>query len=229
MGKSDDLSEFDKGQIVIPQRLRKNISKRHDCAALEDVRVYINFTGSECVKAVFGKMFRSELIAIRRGLQYACETEVQFQDAWILTDSRASIHHLSNWTSIRDQTSLDILHLLDRISSNHRIHFQWVTSPVGIYGNEKADFLAGTAAEEEVNPVGYLTFSELSFLKEIPDCLLALYQRPFKSSLFSPGPEDISTVPLVLIRARLTCPHLDLLGFQKGRGPFGLSSVLRLS
>ncbi|GFV91661.1 hypothetical protein TNCV_4762261 [Trichonephila clavipes] len=66
----------------------------------------------------------SELIAIRRGIQYACETEVQFQNVWILTDSRASVQHLSNWTSIGDQTSLDIL--------------KWVPSYVGIDGNEKA-------------------------------------------------------------------------------------------
>ncbi|GFU64002.1 RNase H domain-containing protein [Trichonephila clavipes] len=102
-----------------------------------------------------------------RGLQYACETEVQFQDVWILTDSRASVQSLSNWTSIGNQTSLDILNLIDRISSNHCVHFQQVPSHVGIDGNEKADFLARTAAEEEVSPVGYLTFSELSSLKKI--------------------------------------------------------------
>ncbi|GFX08626.1 hypothetical protein TNCV_4171251 [Trichonephila clavipes] len=47
-----------------------------------------------------------------------------------------------------DETSLDILNLLDRISSNHCVHFQWVPSHVGIHGNEKTDFLARTAAEE---------------------------------------------------------------------------------
>ncbi|GFW88680.1 putative RNA-directed DNA polymerase from transposon BS [Trichonephila clavipes] len=69
----------------------------------------------------FGSVFRSELITIRRVLQFACETEGQFQDVRILTDSRASVQHLSNWTSIGDQICLDIL--LGWISSNHRVHF----------------------------------------------------------------------------------------------------------
>ncbi|GFS55885.1 hypothetical protein TNCV_2924641 [Trichonephila clavipes] len=54
-------------------------------------------------------------------------------------------------------------------------------------------------------------------------------ERPYKISLFSPGSEDISRVPPVLFRARLPCPHLNLLGFQRGRGPSGPSSVFGLS
>ncbi|GFT75734.1 hypothetical protein TNCV_3125341 [Trichonephila clavipes] len=42
-----------------------------------------------------------------------------------------------------------------------------VSSHVGIDGNEKADFLARNAAEEEVILTGYLTFSELSSLTKI--------------------------------------------------------------
>ncbi|GFW73377.1 hypothetical protein TNCV_2800411 [Trichonephila clavipes] len=38
---------------------------------------------------------------------------------------------------------------------------------MGINGNEKADFLARTAVEEEVSPTGTLTFSELSSVKKI--------------------------------------------------------------
>ncbi|GFV47088.1 hypothetical protein TNCV_197831 [Trichonephila clavipes] len=38
---------------------------------------------------------------------------------------------------------------------------------VKIDGNEKANFLQRTAAEEEVSPTGSITFSELSFLKKI--------------------------------------------------------------
>ncbi|GFV45798.1 RNase H domain-containing protein [Trichonephila clavipes] len=92
---------------------------------------------------VFCSVFRLKLTAIRRGLQYACETEVQFQDAWILTDSRASVQHLSNWTSIGDQTSLDILNLLNRISFNHRVHFQWAPSHVGLMVMRKPISLPG--------------------------------------------------------------------------------------
>ncbi|GFV31134.1 uncharacterized protein TNCV_4314591 [Trichonephila clavipes] len=55
-----------------------------------------------------------------------------FHDVSILTDSHASIQHLFNRTSLGEQTSLDILNLIDRISPNHSEHFQWVPSPVGI-------------------------------------------------------------------------------------------------
>ncbi|GFW47940.1 hypothetical protein TNCV_2401271 [Trichonephila clavipes] len=103
-------------------------------------------------KTIFCSVFRSTLIAIRRSLQFACETEVQFQDAWILFDSRVLVQHLSNWTSKGHQTNLDIPKLLDRISSTHLVHFRWVPSHVTIDGNEKADFLDRTAAEERSEP-----------------------------------------------------------------------------
>ncbi|GFS50001.1 RNase H domain-containing protein [Trichonephila clavipes] len=67
------------------------------------------------------RVFRSELIAIRRGLQCAAQLEDRFQEIWILTDSRASIQHLANWGDICDQTSLDILSLLHDLSSGHSI------------------------------------------------------------------------------------------------------------
>ncbi|GFX84029.1 hypothetical protein TNCV_4858371 [Trichonephila clavipes] len=76
-------------------------------------------------------IFRSELVDIRRGLQFACETEVQFRDVWILTDSPVSVQHLSYWTFIGNQTSLDVLNLLGRIFSNRRVHFQWIPSHMG--------------------------------------------------------------------------------------------------
>ncbi|GFX04374.1 hypothetical protein TNCV_3975211 [Trichonephila clavipes] len=54
--------------------------------------------------------------------------------------------------------------LVTRISSNHRVHFQWVPYHVEIDGNDKFDFLARTAAEENFNPIGSFTFSEFSSL-----------------------------------------------------------------
>ncbi|GFY10088.1 RNase H domain-containing protein [Trichonephila clavipes] len=62
------------------------------------------------------RVFRSELIAIRRGLQCAAQLEDRFHEIWILTDSRASIQHLANWGDIGDQTSQDILSLLHDLS-----------------------------------------------------------------------------------------------------------------
>ncbi|GFY11482.1 RNase H domain-containing protein [Trichonephila clavipes] len=60
-------------------------------------------------------VFISELLAIWRGLQCAVQLEDRFHEIWILTDSRASIQHLTNWGDIGDQTSLDILSLLQDI------------------------------------------------------------------------------------------------------------------
>ncbi|GFU20847.1 RNA-directed DNA polymerase from mobile element jockey [Trichonephila clavipes] len=112
-------------------------------------------------------VFRSELIAIRRGLQCAAQLEDRFQEIWILTDSRASIQHFTNWGDIGDQTRRDILSLLRDLSSGHSIHFQWIPSHVGIVGNERADFLAKTAAVEGVSPRGNLTFSEISTISKL--------------------------------------------------------------
>ncbi|GFU64677.1 RNase H domain-containing protein [Trichonephila clavipes] len=77
-------------------------------------------------------VFRSELIAIRRSLQFAAQLEDRFQEIWILTDIRASIQHLANWGNIGDQTRLDILSLLHDLFSGRSIHFQWIPSHVGI-------------------------------------------------------------------------------------------------
>ncbi|GFS74948.1 RNase H domain-containing protein [Trichonephila clavipes] len=112
-------------------------------------------------------VFRSELTDIRMGLQCAAQLEDRFQEIWILTDSRASIQHLANWGDIGDQTSLDIFSLRHDLSSGHSIHFQWIPLHVGIEGNEKADFLARTAAVEGVSPRGNFTFSEISTISKL--------------------------------------------------------------
>ncbi|GFU47820.1 hypothetical protein TNCV_4465601 [Trichonephila clavipes] len=67
----------------------------------------------------------------------------------VITFSSGELKELAAQCSPGDNTSLDILNLLHRISSNHRVHFQWVPSHVGIDGNKKAYFLARTTAEEE--------------------------------------------------------------------------------
>ncbi|GFS60400.1 RNase H domain-containing protein [Trichonephila clavipes] len=113
------------------------------------------------------RVFRSELIATRRGLQCAAQLEDRFQEIWILTDSRASIQHLANWGDIGDQTSLDILSLLHDLSSGHGIHFQWIPSHVGIEGSERADILAITAAVEGVSPREIFPISKLELNRQI--------------------------------------------------------------
>ncbi|GFT63347.1 hypothetical protein TNCV_3696111 [Trichonephila clavipes] len=114
-----------------------------------------------------GDVFRSELLAIKSRLQFECETEVQFQDVWILTGSRASVQHLANWIFIGYHTTLDIFNVLDMISSDYRVYLQAIPPQMGIDDNDKVDFLARTAAQEGSAPTESLTFSKLSFRKNI--------------------------------------------------------------
>ncbi|GFX22577.1 uncharacterized protein TNCV_2785121 [Trichonephila clavipes] len=67
-------------------------------------------------------VFRSELIAIYKGLQFiGTASDLVFRNIWILTDSRASIQHLSRWTTVGDMTSLNILDIVVRLSFKHSI------------------------------------------------------------------------------------------------------------
>ncbi|GFT13229.1 hypothetical protein TNCV_4076871 [Trichonephila clavipes] len=77
-------------------------------------------------------VFRSELIAFRRGLQCVAQLEDRFQEIWILTGSRASIQHLANLGDIGDQTSLDILSLLHDLSSGHMVAYRASTPQVQV-------------------------------------------------------------------------------------------------
>ncbi|GFT02626.1 hypothetical protein TNCV_1488181 [Trichonephila clavipes] len=61
------------------------------------------------------------------------------RDIWILTESRAYVHPLSYWTTVRDMKSLNILDVVVRLSSRHSISFQWVPYCIGWNGNEIAD------------------------------------------------------------------------------------------
>ncbi|GFV69023.1 RNase H domain-containing protein [Trichonephila clavipes] len=74
--------------------------------------------------------------------------DIKIRDIWILIDSRASMQHLSRWTTVGDVTSLNILDLVARLSSRYSKYFQWVSSLVGLNGNEIADSLAKSATDE---------------------------------------------------------------------------------
>ncbi|GFT40065.1 ankyrin repeat, PH and SEC7 domain containing protein secG [Trichonephila clavipes] len=58
------------------------------------------------------------------------------------------------------KSSLGLIYLAVKVKQKGK--FQWIPSHVGIEGNERADFLARTAAVEGVSPRGNLTFSEIS-------------------------------------------------------------------
>ncbi|GFX99677.1 RNase H domain-containing protein [Trichonephila clavipes] len=167
-------------------------------------------------------VFRSELIAIRRDLQCAAQLEDRFQEIWILTDSRASIQHLANWGDIGDQTSLEIPSLLHDLSSGHSIHFKWIPSHVGIEGNERADFLARTAAVEGVIPRGNLTFSEISTISKL-ELNRQIKIPPSHAWYFAKCPGEsfrFSSRPLQSTYSRFLSGHTRALRFSNGQKTF---------
>ncbi|GFX29528.1 hypothetical protein TNCV_4776021 [Trichonephila clavipes] len=55
-------------------------------------------------------------IVLTRGLQFiGTASDLVFRGIWILTDSRASIEHLSRWITVEDMASLNILNLVVRL------------------------------------------------------------------------------------------------------------------
>ncbi|XP_042901433.2 uncharacterized protein [Parasteatoda tepidariorum] len=107
-------------------------------------------------------VFRSELIAIENGLRHVENiAEPDFKHIWILTDSKSSIQHLSNWMNVGDRATASILGMLFRLSADFGVHFQWIPSHVGIKGNEMADSLAKDASLQPLQPDLPSTFNEV--------------------------------------------------------------------
>ncbi|UYV79509.1 hypothetical protein LAZ67_17002943, partial [Cordylochernes scorpioides] len=107
----------------------------------------------------FCSVFRSELIAIYEALKSIRNTN--YQDIWILTDSRSAIQHLSHTGELRDKVSRNIIGYLQKLSKTSKIHFQWIPSHVGIEGNEAADVLAKKGTKEPLPQKNKLTFKEI--------------------------------------------------------------------
>ncbi|UYV79930.1 hypothetical protein LAZ67_18001125, partial [Cordylochernes scorpioides] len=107
----------------------------------------------------FCSVFRSELIAIYEALKSIRNTN--YQDIWILTDSRSAIQHLSHTGELRDKVSRNIIGYLQKLSKTSKIHLQWIPSHVGIEGNEAADVLAKKGAKEPLPQKNKLTFKEI--------------------------------------------------------------------
>ncbi|GFT58904.1 RNase H domain-containing protein [Trichonephila clavipes] len=85
--------------------------------------------------------------------------DLAVSEIWILTDSRSSIQHLSNWPSMGDSTSRSILHLFQQLSDRHPIHLQWVPSLVGLLRNEVADDLAKADTSNPVDPENHMVLT----------------------------------------------------------------------
>ncbi|UYV68044.1 hypothetical protein LAZ67_5002897 [Cordylochernes scorpioides] len=107
----------------------------------------------------FCSVLRSELIAIYEALKSIRNTN--YQDIWILTDSRSAIQHLSHTGELRDKVRRNIIGYLQKLSKTSKIHLQWIPSHVGIEGNEAADVLAKKGTKEPLPQKNKLTFKEI--------------------------------------------------------------------
>ncbi|XP_042905437.1 uncharacterized protein [Parasteatoda tepidariorum] len=174
----------------------------------------------------FCSVFRSELIAIENGLRHVENiAEPDFKHIWILTDSKSSIQHLSNWMNVGDRAAASILGMLFRLSADFGVHFQWIPSHVGIKGNEMADSLAKDASLEPLQPDLPSTFNEV--FAECKKMLMDLWRLPPPHNWYfrkRPG----SALLFGGSRSQQTClsrfasGHLRCLSYDQGQKTFGL-------
>ncbi|XP_071034143.1 uncharacterized protein [Parasteatoda tepidariorum] len=172
----------------------------------------------------FCSVFRSELIAIDRGLEKIL-SEGHLGNTWILSDSRSSIQHLKNWALIGDKTSFSILQKVKLISQQHEVHFQWIPSHVDIHGNELADTLAKKGLDHPVPSTSELTYLELFARQKAQNkqkWLLPPIHYWYKAkrpglSLSLPGDRQTNTC-----LSRLASGHLKCLTFSANQKVFPL-------
>ncbi|UYV77588.1 hypothetical protein LAZ67_15001636 [Cordylochernes scorpioides] len=103
----------------------------------------------------FCSVFRSELIAIYEALKSIRNTN--YQDIWILTDSRSAIQHLSHTGELRDKVSRNIIGLSPKTLKNLKISPSMDT----LACNEAADVLAKKGTKEPLPQKNKLTFKEI--------------------------------------------------------------------
>ncbi|GFX50056.1 RNase H domain-containing protein [Trichonephila clavipes] len=124
-------------------------------------------------------VFRTEQIAIMCGLLFINNIrDLAVSENWILTYSRSSIQHLSNWPSIGDSTSRSILHLFQQLSDRHPIHLQWVPSHVGLLGNEVADDLAKAATSNPVDPENHMALTSTEIISRAKELICRTWVVP---------------------------------------------------
>ncbi|GFV80121.1 uncharacterized protein TNCV_1476841 [Trichonephila clavipes] len=80
----------------------------------------------------------------------------------MLSDTRSSIQHLSEWWRHGDRTTTSIVHLLNNLIVNVKIFFQWVPSHVNVCENEIIDYFTREGSHKDTTYGGCLTFSDIA-------------------------------------------------------------------
>ncbi|GFW86568.1 RNase H domain-containing protein [Trichonephila clavipes] len=211
------------------------VRKRRILLAVESIELPGRVIKFQKRNAGHAFVFRMELIAIMCGPSFINNIrDLAVSEIWILTDSRSSIRHLSNWPSISDSTSKNILHLFQQLSDRHPIHLQWVSSHVDLLGNEVSDDLAKAAKS---NPVDLendmvLTSTEIySRAKElicitwvVPPVHPWYFQRHPGSAISFKGSRSYQT-PF----SRFSTGHLRCMNFEGGKRSFPICSKCNIS
>ncbi|GFT80937.1 uncharacterized protein TNCV_1935291 [Trichonephila clavipes] len=122
--------------------------------------------GNRSVRAILTilRSFRTELLAIE-ALKF-CFTESVNTDIWKLSDSQSSIQPLAEWWRHGDRTTTSIVQILNCLSVNVKIFFQWVPSHVNVCGIEIADALAREDSHKDSTHSGCLTSEIYNWLKQ---------------------------------------------------------------
>ncbi|UYV66290.1 TBC1D20 [Cordylochernes scorpioides] len=117
-------------------------------------------------------VFRSELIAIYEALKSI--KNINYQDIWILTDSRSAIQHLSHTGELRDKVNRNISKNLKNSPSMDTLT-----------RNEAADVLAKKGTKEPLPRKKKLTFKEIETVAKTK--INKNWRIPLKHSWYIPG------------------------------------------
>ncbi|GFW52116.1 RNase H domain-containing protein [Trichonephila clavipes] len=78
----------------------------------------------------FCSVFRSEIIAVDKALEYAVTTNKC--NIWILNVNRSAIQYLKNWAKIFEKPDQDVLVLLSGLGPSKSVCLQRIPSHVGV-------------------------------------------------------------------------------------------------
>ncbi|GFU18193.1 uncharacterized protein TNCV_2033431 [Trichonephila clavipes] len=104
----------------------------------------------------------------------------------MLSDSRSSIQHLSEWWRHDDRRTTSIVQLLNSLSANVKIYFQRVPSHMNVCGNQITDGFVHEGSHEYSTLSGCLTFSEIATRVKrlsVPLGSRALYMSSMKETI----------------------------------------------